>query len=122
MNQIITGERMRSASARQAAFAVIMIGLGILGLIQRDFTVVWQPVPKGVPARDVLVYLCALVSIASGIGLLWSRTAALAARVLLVSFVLWFLLWRVRALFLASLVEGTWSAGQTMVMTAAAWV
>src|SRR5262249_53900715 len=113
---------MRIASASHAAFAVVMIGLGVLGLIERDFTVVWQPVPKGVPVRDVLVYLCALVSIASGIGLLWSRTAALAARVLLVSLVLWFLLWRVRALFVSSLVEGTWSAGETLVMTAAAWV
>jgi hypothetical protein len=58
-------------------------------------------VPKGVPAREVLAYLCGLISLASGIGLLWRRTAALAARVLLASLVLWFLVWRVRALFLA---------------------
>src|SRR5262249_5748109 len=116
------GTEMRIASASHAAFAAVMIGLGVLGLIKRDFTMVWQPVPKGVPARDVLVYLCALVSIASGIGLLWRRTASLAVRVLLAGLVLWFLLWRVRALVVASLVEGTWSAGETMVMTAAAWV
>src|SRR5262249_31654132 len=116
------GTEMRIASASHAAFAAVMIGLGVLGLIKRDFTMVWQPVPKGVPARDVLVYLCALVSIASGIGLLWRRTASLAARVLLAALVLWFLLWRVRALFVASLVEGSWSAGETMVMTAGAWV
>src|SRR4030095_11986757 len=103
-------------------FAAIMIALGIQGLIRGDFTVVWQPVPRRVPAREVLVYLCALVSLASGIGLLWRRTAALAARVLLASLVLWFLLFRVRALFLAPLIESTWSCGQTMVMAAAAWV
>src|SRR5437899_4799587 len=45
-----------------------------------DFTALWQPVPKGVPAREVLVYLCASVSLASGIGLLWRHTAALADR------------------------------------------
>src|SRR5215471_7103622 len=113
---------MRIASAGHAAFALIMIALGIMGLIKGDFTVVWQPVPKGVPAREVLVYLCAAVSLSSGLGLLWRRTAGLAARVLLAFLILWFLLWRVRALFIASLVEGTWSCAETMVITAAAWV
>src|SRR5947199_220389 len=51
-----------------------------------------------------------------------SAAAGIAARVLLASLVLWFLLWRVRALFLAPLVEGTWSCGATMVMAAGAWV
>ncbi len=114
--------RTRVASAGHAAFAAIMIALGIQGPIKGDFTAIWQPVPKGVPAREVLVYLCASVSLASGIGLLWRHTAALAARVLLASLVLWLLLWRVRALFLAPLVEGTWSCGETMVMAAGTWV
>jgi uncharacterized membrane protein len=119
---IPTGNAMRVASLGHAVFATTMIGIGVFGLIKGDFTVVWQPVPKGVPAREVLAYLCALVSLASGIGLLWRRTAALAAGVLLASLVLWFLLWRVRAVFLAPLVEGTWSCGETMVMAASAWV
>jgi uncharacterized membrane protein len=103
-------------------FAVVLIALGIQGLLKGDFVVPWQPVPQGVPARELLVYLSAGVALASGMGLLWRRTAALAARVLLASFVLWLLLFRVRALFLAPLVAGTWSCGQTLVMAAAAWV
>jgi uncharacterized membrane protein len=110
------------ASPGHAAYAVIMIGLGVLGLIKRDFTVVWQGVPNGVPARTVLAYLCALVSLACGVGLLWRQSAALAARVLLGYLILWFLLWRVYGLFVLPFVGGTWSCGQTMVMTAAAWV
>lgn len=51
-----------------------MIALGILGLVKGDFTPVWAPVPKAAPAREALVYLCALVSLASGVGLLWRRT------------------------------------------------
>ena len=105
-----------------AVFAVIMIGLGILGLIKGDFTAVWQPVSRNVPAREVLGYLCALVSLGSGIGLLWRRTAAPAARVLLAFLTFWFLLWGIRAFFIAPLVASTWSCGRTMVMTAAAWV
>src|SRR5438034_10070360 len=65
-----------------------MMALGIAGLSKGDFTVIWQPVPKGLPGRETLVYLCALISLASGVGLVWQGTAAIAARVLL----LWFLL------------------------------
>lgn len=117
-----SGRPIRVASVGHAVFAATMIGLGIMGLIKGDFTAVWQPVPKGVPAREVLVYLCALVSLACGIGLLWRRTAALAAGALLASLILWFLLWRVRPLFIAPLVDSTWSCGETMVMASAAWV
>jgi len=113
---------VRVASPGHAAFAAIWIGLGIQGLIQGDFTAVWQPVPEGVPAREVLVYLCASVSLACGLGLLGRRTAALAARVLLAALVLWFLLWRVRAVFVSPIVAGTWPCGETMVMAAGAWV
>ena len=113
---------MRIASASHVDFALVMIGLGILGLIKGDFVAVWQPVPKGVPAREVLVYFAALVSLASGIGLLVRNTAALAARVLLASLLLWFLLWRIYPLFIATFVEGTWSMGHTLVMEAAVWV
>jgi uncharacterized membrane protein len=116
------GSPMRIASAGHAGFAGIMIALGLQGLVKGDFTAVWQPVPGGAPAREVLIYLSASISLAAGIGLLWRVTAAIAARVLLASLVLWFLLWRVRGLFLATLVDGTWSCGETMAMVAGAWV
>jgi len=113
---------MRIVSAGHAIFAAIMIAAGIQGLIKHDFTAVWQPVPKTAPGREALVYLCASVSLAAGIGLLWRRTAGLASRVLLASLSLWFLLWRVRAFFLAPLIASTWSCGATMVLIAAAWI
>src|SRR5580700_6062624 len=89
------------ASVGHAIFAATMIGLGILGLIQGGFTPVWAPVPDSLPARQVLVYLCACISLASGIGLLWQRTAAPAARLLLAYLLLWFLLLRVREIILS---------------------
>jgi uncharacterized membrane protein len=69
-----------------------------------------------------LAYLCAFISLASGIGLLWQRAAAGAARVLLAYLLLWLLLLRVPGIFLAPNVEFWWSACKTAVMLAGTWV
>jgi uncharacterized membrane protein len=114
---------MRTTREGHVAFAVVMIALGIQGLIKRDFTPVWQPVPRGVPAREALVYVCAVVSLTSGLGLLWTRTATLAARVLFALLLLWLLLFRVRAIVRAPSAFGAWDgAAETAVMVAGAWL
>jgi uncharacterized membrane protein len=116
------GRAIRIASAGHAAFAATMITFGILGLIKRDFAALWQPVLKSVPAREVLIYLCALIPLACGVGLLWQRTAAAAARVLLALLLLWLLVLRVPLIFILPTVGVWWASCQTAVMTAAAWV
>jgi uncharacterized membrane protein len=113
---------IRLASAGHAAFALTMIALGILGLIKRNFVALWQPVPKSVPMRDLLIFLCAVIPVVSGIGLLWQRTAAAAARVLLIYLLLWLLVLRVPPIFISLTVDVWWASCQTAVMTAAAWV
>ena len=112
---------MRIASAGQVLFAMTMLGLGIMGLSKGDFTVIWQPVPRGLPGREILVYLCALISLASGVGLLWQRTATIAARVLFLWLLLWLVFLRLPGFWRGFAVDVYWAACQTAVMLAAAW-
>ena len=114
--------RTNIAGFGHVVFAATLIALGIAGLIKGDFTPIWLPVPKSLPARDVLAYLCALVSLISGIGLLWKRTAAVASRILLGFLLAWLLLLNLPRLFLNPGMGLLWAACKTAVMVAAAWV
>lgn len=110
---------MRIASAGHAVFAVTMIVLGALAPFKREFAVVWEPLPQRVPD---LIYVCAFVSLACGIGLLWRRTAPAAARVLLAYLLFWLLLVRLPGIVLSPTVDYWWAGAQVAVMAAAAWV
>jgi uncharacterized membrane protein len=112
---------MRIASASHVVFAATMIGVGFLGLIKGDLTAVWQ-VSGGVPASFVLAYVCAFISVACGIGLLWARTDAPAARILLAYLLLWLLVFGVPTLRHGLTVDVYWSLCKTGVVLAAAWV
>lgn len=114
---------MRIASAGHAIFAATLIALGILSLVTGSFAPIWHGAPKSLPAREALVYLCAVVSLACGVGLVWRRSAATAARVLLTCLVLWLLIFRIRVIFPAPMVLGAWYGSvETAVYIAGAWV
>ncbi len=114
---------MRFSSLGQTVLATTIVALGIQGLIQGDFAAIWQPVPKSLPARDVLAYVCAFVLLGTGMGLLWQRAAAAAAHVLLVYLLLWLLLLRLPDTFPAPTVLGSWyGCAETTVIAAAVWV
>ena len=112
MNQALKLER--------AAFALGLIGLGLLSLVYGDFALQWQPVPAWLPARTTLAYLSGGVMIATGVGLLPSRTVALSSRVLFVYLVLWFALTKLPGVIAAPLVEASWlGAGEIAVLASA---
>ena len=113
---------MRIASVGQAVFATTMIGLGIVGLLYSDFVPVWNPVPASLPAHQLLIYLSAVISVATGTGLLLKRTAAMAASILLVTLLLWLLLFRLPNFFHAPLFEACWSVFPLIVVVAASLV
>ena len=100
-----------------------MIALGVMGLIKGNFAPIWQGAPKSIPARELLVYLSAVISLICGIGLFWRRVAAVAARVLVIYLLLWLVLLRVLHIFRAPTSQDSWSGfGETSVIVAGAWV
>jgi uncharacterized membrane protein len=114
---------MRIASLGHAVFAATLIVLGILGLMQGHSAPAWQGIPKVLPAREAMAYICAVITLACGIGLFWRRAAASAARVLLAYFLLSWLLFRLPEALPAPAVLGSWyGCAETAVYVAAAWV
>ena len=114
---------MRIVGVGHVVFALTMVGAGILGLVLGDFVQIWQPVPKALPGRAVLVYLCAAVSIACGAGLLRRRSAASTARLFFFYTLAWLIVFKLRFILLAPLTEGSYqSNGENAVIVAGAWV
>lgn len=120
---LVSTRAIRIATAGHAVFAAIAIALGSIGALRGEFTPVWSPVPAHVPARELLVYLCAMVFVACGIGLLWRRLAAAAAGVLLGYLVIWLLVFRVSVILRAPGAFGSWDdCAETAVIVAGAWI
>ena len=113
---------MRIVSVGHAFFAVIMIGLGAVALLHRDFDPLWNPVAEHVPGRVLFLYLGPFVSLMTGFGLLVRPVAVIAARVLLVTLFVWLLLFRLPNLLHQPAFEACWSVFPLLVMLAAAWV
>ncbi len=104
-------------------FALTMIGIGILGLTNLGFTPTWSGVPKTFPARAALAYLCSIVCLASGIGLLSRRAAGIGARLLVGSFLIWTVLFRLEGIFQSpTATDPWWAMADTAVMMAASLV
>lgn len=111
---------MRIASVGHVVFAVTMIALGILCLITGHFASLWQPLDLSVPSNRFLPYLCALVTLGCGIGLLWQRVEA--ALVLLIYFLAWLLFYRLPDFFSAASPDPWYGAAECSVYVAGAWV
>lgn len=103
-------------------FSAALIALGVTGLVNGDFALVWQNVPAHFPGRTPLAYLCALIELAAGCGLLLNRSVSLASRLLFPFILLWMVLLVIPMVIAAPLSAGAWgSFGEIGAMTAGAW-
>jgi len=120
---------MEWKTASRLFFAVTRLAIGLiglntlLGLMGGRFVPALPPVPKTVPAHDLLTYVSITVSLAGGAGLLVRRTGAPAALLLLVYFLVWAALFKVPIIVHAPLEEVSYqNLGEGLVLVAAAWV
>lgn len=111
-------------SPARVCLALVLIGLGIVGLLAGDFAGVWQHLPiKDMPGHKLLAYLCAAMELVMGIGLLLAPVLTLTSRALFFFMTLWVVLLKLPAIILVPYIEGTWSAcGEITVIMAGAWV
>jgi hypothetical protein len=117
-----TGGGSTSGVARLVltVFAATLIGIGLCGLATGGYTGTWAPGPRG-PERGLFAVVCALVACGAGLGLLWRRSAALAAGLFTAYVLAWMLAVKAPALALSpATVEE--SCGESAVLAAASWV
>ena len=109
-------------SPSRAVFAAALLGLGILGLIYGNSSELWAPIPRSLPGRAAIIYLCSAIELGSGIGLLLREYTTSACRVLLVFLLLWLTLLKLPAVIHAPRVMASWeSFGEIAATAAGGW-
>ena len=114
---------MRVMGPGHFLFAAGIAGLGLLSLISGDFAYTWQPVPSGVPHRELLARASGILMMAGGMGMLVKRTAvpmALAMTIYLLSWV--FLLQAPRAARAPGDVGAWLGVGESVVLMCGGWI
>jgi uncharacterized membrane protein len=113
----------RFAPSASVHFGLTMLALGALGLLFRDFALIWGEVPAWVPAQPILACVAALVALAIGAGLLVERTRRAAARAFFVYVTAWWLLLKVPLVFVSPGAEVSWlDCGMRAILVAGAAV
>jgi uncharacterized membrane protein YphA (DoxX/SURF4 family) len=114
---------MKWTTASQLLFALTFIALGAIGLVSGRFAPIWAGVPKTMPDRELLAYVCAIVSLVCGSGLLAKRTTAPAALLLFAYLLVWTALFKFPLIVKQPLVEVSYQTnGENDVLIAAALV
>jgi len=111
-----------STQPSRVAFAAALIGLGLLTFIYGDSSALWEPIPKALPGRSVVIYLCGVIELAGGIGLLLRSSVLFACRVLVPFLLLWLVLLKLPGVLLHPAVVVRWEQfGETAAILAGAW-
>jgi uncharacterized membrane protein len=106
----------------RVVFAAVLIGLGVSGFIYGNSAEIWEPIPKALPGRPLIIFLCSVIELGAGIGLLLRPSLTLACRVLLPFLLLWLALLKLPGVLLAPQVMVNWEAvGEIAATSAGAW-
>lgn len=113
----------KSMRPSRALFAAAMIALGLTGLVNDDFALVWQRIPvQQLPGRAAVAYACALIELLAGIGLLVESFLTPACRVLFPYMLLWIVLLKLPVVASAPGKITSWAAfGEIAMITAGSW-
>jgi len=104
-----------------ALFVIGLLGLGVLALHYRDFALVWQPVPAGVPARAAVACASGVLMIALGVGPLIRRTRSWSVPILFPYLALWASL-KLHDVVTAPGTEASWlGLGELTLLLAGGW-
>jgi hypothetical protein len=109
--------------ASRMLFAITIVALGTTGLVNGDFALAWQHIPfRQLPGETVLAYICALIEVAVGVGLLLRPTLRLASGALFLYLLLWLVLLELPAIAVKPRDVGSWgTTGEIAIITAGAW-
>jgi len=91
-------------------WAAALVALGITGIVNGEFALVWQNVPAHLPARTAWAYVCGLAEVLAGLGLLWRDTVRWACRFLLPYMLIWLLWLEVPLVFQTPRDSGSWAS------------
>ncbi|MGH8426687.1 MAG: hypothetical protein ACRES7_01725 [Gammaproteobacteria bacterium] len=104
-------------------FAASLIGIGITGLVNREFALGWQHIPiQHFPEQTIIAYVCDAIEVALGVGLLFRRTLTLTCRILFPYMILWVGLLDIPAVVQRPMDIDSWGTlGEIAIVTAGAW-
>lgn len=113
---------MNADALRRASFSAAMIMLGAMGLLFRDFGLIWGTPAGPVAGLTTLAQVAGVAAILIGIGLRFPQTRTAAAGALFGYTALWWLLIKVPPLFTASGIEVSWlDCGMYLMLVIGAW-
>jgi len=102
-------------------FVAGLIGLGVIGVMVRDFAMVWQPVPEALPARHAAAVGTGVLMILVGAGLWVRASRAWAVRILLAYLVVWAAL-KIPAVVVAPKMEAVYlGLGELTLLLSGGW-
>ncbi len=114
---------MRAVGVGRFLFALGFAVVGAIGLATHNFVLDQQPIPTGIPAREILACISGALLLVTGIGLLIPRVARVAALVLASYVLLWVLALQLPRIVANPQIEVFWlGLGEDLSMAAGGWL